>query len=273
MLACNVDSFQQIVIFKGVEDTMPILSSQDVTVATIKDLIVKLRGQMDSLSERVNAMSEKVRMAIANNNRATAVAALKSKKIAEETLRQRLETFSQLEEMYDRIEQATDQVAMVRVMSASTNVLRNIYKDVGGIENVDEIVEHFRDETQKIDEIGDGIQALGQGSNAVDDDVLDEELEGMLYEAETQKNERTNPDEKRRLVELMQLPDVPSNEPVEKESSFVNRTPPGATDDVTDALNRVSLDGPAKPGKFAGDSSQEYRHKLPIPLQSTGRVP
>lgn len=142
-------------------------------------LIADLSTQVAMLTTRISTLSESAQKAINNKNRTSALAALRSKKLSETTLTGRSETLAQLEEVYGKIEQAADQVAIIRVMEASTGVLRNLHAQVGGIDRVEDIIEGLRDEMGKVDEIGGAIEAGPQGDSVIDESAVDEELESL----------------------------------------------------------------------------------------------
>ena len=141
--------------------------------------------QIDILSTRISSLSETAQKAIKNKSRASALAALRSKKMSEVTLTQRLETLTQLEGVYSKIEQAADQVAVVRAMEASTGVLQNLHAQVGGIEKVEDVIEGLRHEMDKVDDIGSVIEA----GSVVDESAVDEELESLERQANAREEE------------------------------------------------------------------------------------
>ena len=146
--------------------------------------------QVILLSARISSLSEDARNAIKNKNRMSAVGALRSRKLNETTLAQRSETLAQLEEVYSKIEQATDQVAIVRVMEASTAVLRNLHSQVGGIDRVENIIDGLREEMDKVDEISNTLEASEQQDGVIDDSAIDDELEDMVQQAKVQEEEK-----------------------------------------------------------------------------------
>ncbi|KAL9124798.1 MAG: hypothetical protein Q9217_005917 [Psora testacea] len=222
--------------FRGPEEALPNLTDQDVTIASLKALVADLHEQIAILSAHTASLSEKAKQAVVNKHRTAALAALKSKKLNEDVLRRRAESLSQLEEVYSKIEQAADQVAMVRVLEGSTSVLRNLYKDTGGLEKVEDVVGKLREETSKVDEVGGFLQAVGQDNALVHDDALDEELEGMLQDAEAQEKKQKALHTHKQHAELETIGKVPSEEPTEK-----GDVTPISTEEVTKTLKRVSL--------------------------------
>lgn len=118
-----------------------------------------------------------------NKNKISALAALRSKKLAETMLARVSNNLSQLEEILNNVRQAADQVEMVRVMEASAGALRYLHKEVGGIEKVEAIVEELSDEIGKVQEVDTLINQLGQGNPDTSLEI-DEELEAMAEAAE-----------------------------------------------------------------------------------------
>lgn len=178
----------QTVKFKGQTETQtPVISQEDATIASLKSLIVDLEGQITTLSEKVEKCDEQARSAVARKNRVAALAALRSKKLAEGHLTKQLAVFSQLEEVYTKIEQAADQVELVRIMEGSTGVLKSLNKEVGGIERVDDVVDKLKKEMTKVEEVGDVVAEIGREAGAVDEGEVDDELEAMEAEEKAKK--------------------------------------------------------------------------------------
>lgn len=146
--------------------------------------------QIVILSTRISTLSDNAQKAINNKNRASALAALRSKKVSETILTQKLETLAQLEEVYGKIEQAVDQVAIVRIMEASTGVLRNLHAQIGGIDKVENAIEDLREEMDKVDDIGGAIEAGTQGHTIIDENAVDEELESLERQANAREEEK-----------------------------------------------------------------------------------
>ena len=178
------------------------LTAEDRAVASLKSLIADLNLQLSALTVRINNLGEKAQLAVKAKNRVAAMAALKSKKTAEDTLSQRYETLGQVEGVYSKIEQAADQVALIRVMEASTGVLRNLHAQVGGVERVEDVVDGLRDEMGKVDEIGQVMEEAVRGENAVDDDAIDDELQALELQDRTEREEKEAEQNRRKLAEL-----------------------------------------------------------------------
>lgn len=130
-----------------------------------------------------------------------ALSALRSKKLAEQNLKQRSDTLLQLDEIYAKIEQAVDQVDIVNVMQDSTTALRTLHAQIGGVEKVDDVVEELRREMANVEEVNN---VISEPVHAIDEGELDDELEEM-ENAEREEDEKEAEATKTRLAELEQL--------------------------------------------------------------------
>lgn len=181
------------------------LSSQDKNIASLKALISDLNNQVEMLSARVRDSTLKAQAAISSRNRTLALSALKSKKMVENTLKQRLDTQLQLEEVYHKIEQAADQVTAVKAMQSSTEVLRNLRSELGGIERVEDVLEELREEMDKVDEVSRTIEAGGQSNIEIDEDAVDEELQQMILQDKERVEEHDAQQTAERLAAIPEL--------------------------------------------------------------------
>lgn len=136
---------------------------------------------MAGLEGKIAELNETAKLALHKKNRISALSAVRSKKLAEHNLKQRLDTLVQLEEVYSKIEQAADQVEFVQVMESSTGVLRGLNTQIGGAAKVEDVVDELRDEMSKVDEMGN---IMNEAGPQIDETEIDDELE------ELEKNER-----------------------------------------------------------------------------------
>ena len=207
----------------------------------MKTLIADLNLQVTALTIRISSLSDKAQSAVKAKNRVGALAALKSKKVAEMTLSQRYETLDQVEGVYGKIEQAADQVAVIRIMEASTGVLRSLHSQVGGVEKVEDVVENLRDEMSKVDEIGQVIEEAGRENTAIDEDAVDEELEALERQERAEKEEQEAERTRKRLADL----DAMQQSEASKAPSIKHPEGPAtavATD--SEALHQLPLETP-----------------------------
>ncbi|KAI0844393.1 Snf7-domain-containing protein [Daldinia vernicosa] len=204
-------------IRSGSEDV--IITHEDSAIASLKELMEDLTRQTEVLSRRVDELNVAAQDAVRRKNKIAALAALKSKKLAETNLSRRHDTLSQLEDVAAKIEQAADNVQLVRVMQSSTVALRSLNAQVGGADKVDEVLENLREQMGEVDEVGNIIAEAGPGAT-VDEAEVDDEFEAMLAEerkkdeeAERIKREAQEQKEaeetRRKLAELEKLGPLP----------------------------------------------------------------
>ncbi|KAI9848101.1 MAG: hypothetical protein M1837_001203 [Sclerophora amabilis] len=188
--------------FKSPKDSSVTITTQDTTIASLKTLIADHTAQIASLTRRVDDLTTAARVAVAKNSRTSALAYLRSKKLAESTLSRRSEMLGQLEEVYSKIEQATDQVETVRVMEASSNVLKSLNTEAGGVEKVEDVVEQLRVEMDQVNEVGAIINEPGLPNGGVEEGEVDDELETLEREQREELERKEAAKTKERLAEI-----------------------------------------------------------------------
>ncbi|KND91626.1 Uncharacterized protein TOPH_03728 [Tolypocladium ophioglossoides CBS 100239] len=198
------------------------ITEEDATIASIKELTARLRRQSDLLNSRIDELNREVKSATLRKNRVTALATLKSKKLAESSLSQRFATLHQLEEVAAKIEQASDQVQLVKIMESSAGVLRNLNCQVGGATKVDSVMNRLREQVNDTDEVT-AILAESTGAT-VDEGEIDEELEALEREerdkeVEAQRKKEAEVEAAKAQEELDNLPSVPIEAALDRESA------------------------------------------------------
>lgn len=178
------------------------ITQQDTTIASIKTLLSTLSKQVKNLENKVAELNASAKTALANKNRISALSAVKSKKMVEHNLQQRLNTLVQLEEVYAKIEQAAGQVEIVQVMEASTGVLRGLHAQIGGAERVEDVIEELREEMSKVDEVG---SIMNEAGPVFDEGEIDEELEALEKGEREAKEEKEVEATRKKLAELESL--------------------------------------------------------------------
>ncbi|KAL2829175.1 Snf7-domain-containing protein [Aspergillus cavernicola] len=168
--------------FRPTNDSPNEITQQDATIASIKALTATMTKQVKNLEKKIVELNTTAKAALSNKNRMSALTAVRSKKLAEHNLQQRLDTLTQLEQVYLKIEQATGQVEYVKVMEASTGVLQGLNAQVRDVSKVDDVVDELREEMSKVDEIG---SIMGEAGPQIDETEIDDELE----ELETKERE------------------------------------------------------------------------------------
>ena len=181
----------KVVKFKSPSTTQPEpVTHQDATIASLKTLISTITSQCDNISTRISTLTATAATAVKSSNRISALAALRSRKLAESNLKQRTDTLTQLEEIYTKIEQAADQVEIVKVMEASAGVLKGLDKEVGGVEKVQDVIGGLKEEMDKVGEVGQVINEPIGAREQVDEDEIDDELEAMEKEKREKEAKR-----------------------------------------------------------------------------------
>ncbi|KAH8884867.1 hypothetical protein GQ53DRAFT_810650 [Thozetella sp. PMI_491] len=210
------------------------IGEEDASVAQLKELIEYLTHQTTLLNARIDELSATAKLAVAKKNRVAALAALKSKKLAESTLAQRFTSLSQLEEVAAKIEQAADNVNLVRVMESSSEALKTLNAAVGGVERVEDVVDHLREQMGQADEVNT-ILAESSGTVVVDEAEIDDELAALegeekqkeeeaarqKAEAEKIRREAAEAEETRKRLEAVEKPSA--EEPVGEATKEIGR--------------------------------------------------
>lgn len=226
------------------ETQAPTITSEDSTIASLKTLMTELNAQVELLTSKVDSLNQTAKAAVARGNKASAIAALRSKKLAESNLTKRSATLGQLEEVYTSIEQAADQVELVRVMEASTGVLKNLNSEVGGVERVDNVVDQLREQMTQVDEIGNVINEVGQHGSSIDEGDVEDELEAMEKEEQRarEEKEREEQEETERLETVetrRRLDELPPRKGVDED---FQKATENAAQDQTGQITQSSVD-------------------------------
>lgn len=155
--------------------------------------------QVSDLEAKIEELTAFAKTALTKKNRISALSAVRSKKMAEHNLQQRLNTLAQLEEVYSKIEQAAGQVELVQVMEASTGVLRGLHAQIGDAERVEDVVEELREEMTKVDEIG---SIVNEAAPVIDEGEIDDELEALEKSDQKAKEKEEAEEARKKLAEL-----------------------------------------------------------------------
>ncbi|TAQ86972.1 hypothetical protein B7494_g4707 [Chlorociboria aeruginascens] len=217
------------------------ITAEDITIASLTSLIADLEVQTTDLEKRIDKLGVTAKEAVTKKNRVSALAALRSRKLAESTLSKRRATLGQLEEVFSKIEQAADQVELVRVMQGSTQVLRGLNKEVGGVEKVDDVVDQLREQMSEVDEVGNVIAEIGQGN--VDEMEVDDELEVMEKEVRQKREENQRAEREER----------------EKQEAAETKRKLDALEEVERAAARAKQGGNKKSEKDVMETEQELK--------------
>ncbi|KAI3320147.1 hypothetical protein HD806DRAFT_248405 [Xylariaceae sp. AK1471] len=197
------------------------ISEEDSAIASLKELMEDLTRQTEALSRRIDELNIAAQDAVRRKNRVSALAALRSKKLAENNLATRYATLNQLDDVATKIQQAADNVQLVRVMESSTGALRSLNKQVGGADRVDAVLDDLREQMGQVDEVGNVIAEVGSGAATVNEGEVDDEFEAMLAEEQKKEEEaerikreaqeaKEAEETRQKLAELEKLAPIPN---------------------------------------------------------------
>jgi charged multivesicular body protein 7 len=182
-----VDYDGQTIKFKPHSDGKPPkITQEDSSIASLKNLMFDIEKQVEMLAARINTLSVTARDSVSRKNRVTAVAALRSKKLAESQLAKQSAVLGQLEEVYSKIGEAADQVELMRIMEGSTGVLKSLHREIGGVERVDDVLSRLGEQMTQVDEIGNALTEINRGG-VVDEIDVEDELEALELEDQDKK--------------------------------------------------------------------------------------
>ncbi|KAL4971475.1 Snf7-domain-containing protein [Aspergillus desertorum] len=188
--------------FRTTNDSPREITEQDTAISSIKSLTATMTRQVESLEKKIAELNATAKSALGNKNRVSALAALRSKKLAEHNLQQRLDTLAQLEQTQLKIEQATDHVEYIKAMEASTGALRSLNAQLGDVSKIEDVVHELHEEMSKVDEIGN---IMGEAGPQIDDTEIDDELEELESREREAKEEQEAAKTRKQLAELDNL--------------------------------------------------------------------
>ncbi|KAF8533483.1 hypothetical protein BDD12DRAFT_865070 [Trichophaea hybrida] len=155
---------------------MPI-TEQDTTIADLKYLLRSVQIRIDSLGANIKKYTENAQIAVINQNRGNALAALKSRNVAESILAHQFKALGQIEDVLASIQTAANNMELIQILQKSSAVLSELNKDIGGTETVDRIILCLREETQTLDGVN---QILYDGGPVIAEDVIEDELHRLM---------------------------------------------------------------------------------------------
>lgn len=226
-------NYEQTIRFRPSDDTPREITQQDTTIASIKALTASMTKQVESLEKKIVELNLTAKTALHHKNRISALSAVRSKKLAEHNLKQRLDTLTQLEEVFSKIEQAADQVEYVKVMEASTGTLRGLHKQIGGAERVEDVVDELRDEMSKVDEVGN---IMNEAGPEIDETEIDDELAELEGKEEQAREEKATEETRKKLAELDNI------EQSAREAARTSASEQKIDSELEDRLSRMSVE-------------------------------
>ncbi|KAF3929302.1 hypothetical protein AA313_de0208113 [Arthrobotrys entomopaga] len=186
--------------FKAPESPLTPITDSDITTAQLKHLILTQNLKIDALSSKISSLQAKAKKAAGENNKITALSALKSKKLTEQHLQSVTDNLASLENVLVKIEQAVDNVALVDTLEQGSKVLAKINKESGGIERVEKVLDELQEQMDETDEITRIVNEPGKiKMDEIEDEVQDEFA--ALFKEEANKQKISEEEERRKEEE------------------------------------------------------------------------
>ncbi|KAJ9611399.1 ESCRT-III subunit protein snf7 [Cladophialophora chaetospira] len=218
-----------------------------------KKAILQLRSQLDMLSKREkhleNQMAEQDAIARKNvsSNKAAAKAALRRKKLHERTLEQTSAQIAQVEQQIYSIEAANINQETLNAMKNAGQAMKQIHGNLT-IDKVDQTMDELREQHALGEEIATAITNAPIG-DPIDEQDLEDELEGLEQEAMDERMLKTGPTPV--TGEISRLPAVsagPSEYPwspltrADVDSSVVGHKPSTVEEDEEEELRKLQAE-------------------------------
>jgi charged multivesicular body protein 7 len=140
-------------------------------------------------------------------------------------------------------------------MEASAGVLRSLNKEVGGVENVENVVERLQDEMGKVDEVGKVLEEPLNAGAVLDEGEIDDELEAMERDERRETEEREAEATRKRLQEL-------EKQDADKKLTEDKQTDVSATSLLEENTKRLSQMSIEDDGKGRDGHNQQERQKI-----------
>ncbi|ETI21678.1 hypothetical protein G647_08025 [Cladophialophora carrionii CBS 160.54] len=259
------------------------ITQEDRSIASLKSLMESLRRQTTTLSARVVGLQTQAAQAVKMGNKASALSALRSKRLADRTLQSRLDNLAQLEEIYTKVESAVSQVEILAVMESSASALKTLNAKIGGVERVEDVLDSLRDEVSKVDEVSNVLSEPGAVDQKalLDEADVDNELEQMEQE-EREKAQKVQEEKTReKLQQLEALEQVRREQEREREQQ--RKQQEQEQEKVNDNLSssiekmrtldiddlRTRNDAPGRVKEREQEQEQEESHRQPVAQEAS----
>lgn len=200
----SISTDGQVVKLKNKGDAYAVdITETDILISNLKTLLNHLQRLTQTLTKNIIHLDESIKNAIKSKNKTLAMFQLRSKKISECTLNKRLQTLEQIEEMLSKIDEATIHVGILNSMKGGAEVLQCLMKTIGGIENVENIMEKAKTLSSEVDDIGNMLGEINL--NDINDIEIEQEFEALFNESKKDAMEDVAIDTINNLMEKMEL--------------------------------------------------------------------
>ncbi|KTW27315.1 hypothetical protein T552_02299 [Pneumocystis carinii B80] len=193
------------------------ITETDYLISNLKMILYRLQRLTQTLTENIAQLDESIKIAIQSKNKTLALFQLRSKKASELTLNKRLQYLEQVKEILSKIDEAVIHLDILNSMKAGVEVLENLVKETAGIENVNDIMEKFKELSYEVDDIGDTIGTTNL--NNISDVEIEQEFEKLCNTLKNEEVEKLKKD-----VEIERINNMFANMELTVPSSIPNIT-------------------------------------------------
>ncbi|KAG9836385.1 charged multivesicular body protein-like protein 6, partial [Aureobasidium melanogenum] len=160
------------------------ISAQDRAILDMKNQRDKLHQYQKRITVITNREKEIAKECLRNGDKRRALLALRKKKYQESLLAKTDQQLAQLETLTSDVEFALVQKDVVFGLQQGTKVLKEIHKEMGGLERVELILGENEEAQAYQNEIN---EMLGTRMTNQEEDEVEDELEALAAEANRQK--------------------------------------------------------------------------------------
>ncbi|KEQ83118.1 charged multivesicular body protein-like protein 6 [Aureobasidium pullulans EXF-150] len=168
----------------GNSSSTPKISAQDRAILDMKNQRDKLHQYQKRITIITNREKEIAKECLRNGDKKRALLALRKKKYQESLLAKTDQQLAQLETLTSDVEFALVQKDVVFGLQQGTKVLKEIHKEMGGLERVELILGENEEAQAYQNEIND---MLGTRMTNQEEDEVEDELEALAAEANKQR--------------------------------------------------------------------------------------
>ncbi|PPJ56062.1 hypothetical protein CBER1_02127 [Cercospora berteroae] len=187
------------------------ISDQDRAILDLKIQRDKLQQYQKRITTVTNRETEIAKECLRNGNKQKALLALRRKKYQESLLSKTDQQLAQLQALTSDVEFALVQKDVLFGLQQGTAVLKEINKEIGGLDKVDMILSESEEARAYQEEVSEML--AGKMSNE-DEDAVEDELEAMEREQTQAQGISSMPDAPK--VTAGELPDAPVESPEER---------------------------------------------------------
>lgn len=167
------------------------ITENDKAIASVKSSISRINVQIKDLNSKIPHYTSLLNESLkSGSQREVQKKYLKTKKILESNLSHCLDNLQNLLHVKSQIDKSADNLHLYESISLSTEAMKSINKQIGGIDEVERAISKFEDQSNDVNEMNDKLLEIsGYDYN---EEEIDEELARIEKEQEKQSTEEEN---------------------------------------------------------------------------------